>query len=79
MIYMDTFSDLLAEMSRLLVPEDAQVCDMQNILYKFKCLMTDISLVNSSFFEEFQNWRKENHSFLGENYDSFQENEREHS
>ena len=75
--YMDTFRDLLAEMSRLVVPEDAQNSDVQNILYKFKCLMTDRCSVNSSFFEEFQKWRKEILPFVVENYDSLPEKERE--
>ena len=75
--YMGTFRNLLHEMSSLVVPDDAINADVQKILYKFKCLMTDRCTVNSSFFEELKKWRDEIIPFVIENYASLPDKEKE--
>ena len=75
--YMNTLQYILKDMAELVVPEEAVDEDVGKILLSFKSLMTDRTIMNSTFFEQFSHWRKEIIPFVIKNYELLPEDEKE--
>ena len=75
--YFSIFKYLLEDMSSLVVPEDQVDDNVKKILFIFKGLMTDRTIMNSSFFKKFQHWREQIIPFVVENFSMLPNAEKE--
>ncbi|XP_065647057.1 uncharacterized protein LOC136076955 [Hydra vulgaris] len=75
--YFGELKNLLTDMSQIFSPEKENYeDDLKKLIFSFKSLMTDRTIVNSSFFSQFQHWRKAILPFVVENYDKLPLNEK---
>ncbi|XP_065649637.1 uncharacterized protein LOC136078250 [Hydra vulgaris] len=74
--YFGELKNLFTDMSQIFSPEKENYeDDLRKLIFSFKSLMTDRTIVNSSFFSQFQHWRKAILPFV-ENYDKLPLNEK---
>ena len=64
-------------MSSLFVPKDQVDDNLKKILFTFKRLMTDRTIMNSSFFNKFQHWSEEIIRFVVESFSMLPNAEKE--
>ena len=75
--YLNTLENIFRDMSMLVVPENEINNDVQKLLFSFKTLMTDRTIMNSTFFGQFEHWRRVVLPFVVENYDALPDKEKE--
>ncbi|XP_065673357.1 uncharacterized protein LOC136090527 [Hydra vulgaris] len=75
--YFGELKNLLTDMSQIFSPEKEKYeDDLRKLIFSFKSLMTDRTIVNSSFFKQFKHWREAILPFVVENYDRLPLNEK---
>ncbi|XP_065673154.1 uncharacterized protein LOC136090437 [Hydra vulgaris] len=75
--YFGELKNLLTDMSQIFSPEKKNYeDDLWKLIFSFKSLMTDRTIVNSSFFNQFKHWREAILPFVVENYDRLPLNEK---
>ena len=70
---------ILEEMASLIVPENCIDKSIQKILFSFKGLMSDHTIMNSTSFNKFANWHETIILFVIENYESLPDNQKENT
>nr|XP_047132169.1 uncharacterized protein LOC124811083 isoform X1 [Hydra vulgaris] len=75
--YFGELKNLLTDMSKVFSPDKENYeNDLRKLIFSFKSLMTDRTIVNSSFFHQFKHWREAILPFVVENYDQLPLNEK---
>nr|XP_047138638.1 uncharacterized protein LOC124805782 [Hydra vulgaris] len=75
--YFGELKNLLTDMSKIFSPDKENYeNDLRKLIFSFKSLMTDRTIVNSSFFHQFKHWREAILPFVVENYDQLPLNEK---
>ena len=75
--FFETFRDLLKEIADLLVPPGEQDVRIAELLGSIKAVMTDRHIVNCSFVEQLQEWRKEVLPLIIERYNELPDDEKD--
>ena len=75
--FFETFRDLLKEMADLLVPPGERDVRIAELLGSVKTVMTDRHIVNCSFVEQLQEWRKEVLPLIIERYNELPDDEKD--
>ena len=72
--FLDTFKNILGDTASVLVSENCIDKSMQKNIFSFKGLITDLTIMNSTFFIKFAHWCETIIPFVIENYESLPEN-----